>query len=307
MINDTKEHSVLESNRTYNNDFFSKIYEDIERVKDTIELFSKQEAHSIKLAMVKPVLLGNKKNDFSCIVEDIFYYMHEAQSTPNPNMPFRLLQYIAIGLLNFVEANDLYGKNLVKLKVPKLYTVFTGLCPQPPKEIIGEQRLSNAFEIWQEHPDLEVVVHTYDFNMTVQEVETYLEHNQTPPRFEEFTQSSLFWYAMFCNSVKYNYQDIKPGRENEKVQALYQLCELFHERGIFVDIFSNKEVINMTVMEFSKENEIRYSGIEEGIANSIELLAEVGISKQETIEKIATKYALSRNIAQDYVNQHYPN
>jgi len=314
MLNDKEERSVLESNRTYNNDFFGKVYEDMDRVKDTIELFSKKKASTIKLAMVKPVLLGNKKNDFSCIADDIFYYMKEAQSTPNPNMPFRFLQYISTGLLNFVETNDLYGKNLVKLKVPKLYTAFTGLCQQAPQAIIGEQRLSDAYEVLQEHPDLEVVVHTYDFNMTAAEVETYLKSNKTPDRFKEFTQSSLFWYAMFCNSVKYQYRDIKPGREDEKVQALYRLCELFRDREIFVDLFNDMEVVNMTVMEFSKENEIKYAGIEEGmelgieqgIAGSIELLAEVGFSKQQITEKIATKYVLTPSIAQDYVNRYYP-
>jgi len=73
--------------------------------------------------------------------------MLEIQSTYNPNMPFRLLQYITAMPTQLIDDSEgLYRNTLVKLKTPKLYTFFTGLskwcqkalkvsngCPMPLK------------------------------------------------------------------------------------------------------------------------------------------------------------------------------
>jgi len=295
----------LETNRTYKNDFFQKVFEDKERLMDVVRLFTGKDATEVEISNVSPVLLGNKENDLSFIVDEALYFMVEAQSTPNPNMPFRILHYIAEGLLKFVDGPLLYSKNLVPLKVPKLYTLFTGITKEIPESIIGELRLSTAFEQPQQFPDLEVIVHTYDFNMTVKEIEDYLSQSILSSRLQQFEGYALFWYALFANCVDYHYKELPPGQEGEKVQALYQLCELFRIRGIFTDLFNDSEVVNMTVMEFSRENELIYTGLEKGIQGSIELLAEVGVSKQEAVEKIAVKYALTTDAAKRYVAEYY--
>jgi len=160
-----QKNTVLQVNRLYKNNFFQRLFADLERLRDTVKLFSGKDEGDVQIANVKPILLGNKENDLSFLVGNVFYYMVEAQSTPNPNMPFRILGYITTALLQLVEANKLYEKELVKLKVPKLFTIFTGVRKTIPAQIVSEQRLSDAFEVAQAFPDLEVVVHAYDFTM----------------------------------------------------------------------------------------------------------------------------------------------
>jgi len=137
----------------------------------------------------------------------------------------------------------------------------------------------------------------------------YLDRNTLPKRFDLYKESSIFWYAMFANAVDYYYQDVAKGSEADKVQALYELCDLFSERGIFTDIFNDREVVNMTVMEFSRENELKYAsraeGREEGIIAYVELLAELGYSTTAVLEKIMGKFNLAPETAQKYVDEHY--
>ena len=50
------------------------------------------------MACVRPVLFGNKENDFSCICDGLFYVLTEAQASVSPNIIYRLLEYATVGL-----------------------------------------------------------------------------------------------------------------------------------------------------------------------------------------------------------------
>jgi len=74
----------------------------------------------------------------------------------------------------------------------------------------------------------------------------------------------------------------------------------------------------MTVMEFSRENELKYAsraegreegreeGLEKGIIKSIRLLAKVGMSKLEIVKEIRDEFELSEESTQKYVEENYP-
>ena len=271
---------TLEPNRLYRNAFFQKIYEDEERLRDTIEFLSQKEANHVQLANVKPVLLGKRENDLLALLDGIIYYLIEAQSTPNPNMPFRILNYITTALSRLVEAEDLYSKQQVKVIVPKLFTIFTGIVKEAPKNIVGQQKLSDAYIVPQEFPDLEVIVHTYQFTMTQEEVMAYLDGNHIPERLKPYGDNSLFWYGMFCNCVELKYRQYAPHQKAARVRELTSICQLFQERGIFVDVFNDEEVINMSLLEFSREGELahywKHEGIEEGLEQGLEKGLEIG-------------------------------
>ncbi|MCM1105886.1 MAG: Rpn family recombination-promoting nuclease/putative transposase [Blautia sp.] len=47
----------------------------------------------------------------------MIYYMIEAQASPNPNIPYRLLEYITAGLRGLIESEDmLYRNKMVVLR-----------------------------------------------------------------------------------------------------------------------------------------------------------------------------------------------
>lgn len=82
----------------------------------------------VAVANVRPILFGNKENDFACICDGIFYLLAEAQSTLSPNIAYRLLEYITAGLRATVDSEQLlYGRKRVYFPVPKLYVLQVGL------------------------------------------------------------------------------------------------------------------------------------------------------------------------------------
>jgi len=153
--------------------------------------------------------------------------------------------------------------------------------------------------------------------MRTDEVAAFLEKNDLPKRLQEFKGSSLLWYALFSNSVDYYYKVVYKEQPSKVSQAVMQLCELFKSRGMFVDLFGKKEVVKMTIQEFSREKELLYAGREEGFEEGHEeglekgiyiligTLHELGFSKSEIVNKVSQKYGMSVFQAKNYVNGHF--
>jgi len=131
------------TNREFKDSFFKKVFEGEQRIIELASFFTGTEVKSADIITVNPVLFGNKENDLSFIIDKSYYYILECQSTYNPNMPFRVLQYMITAWNNYVDEKVLYGKAKASLKVPKLYTLFTGCCKNPPNIVVSEQKLSS--------------------------------------------------------------------------------------------------------------------------------------------------------------------
>ena len=82
------------------------------------------DAGKVALANVRPVLFGNKENDFSCMCDRVFYVLTEAQASVSPNITYRLLEYALAGLRATVDNGQLlYGRKRVYFLIPKLYVL----------------------------------------------------------------------------------------------------------------------------------------------------------------------------------------
>ena len=77
-------------------------------------------------------------------------------------------------------------------------------------------------------------------------------------------------------------------------------------RGIFVDLLSDKEVCDLTVAQFSREDIIRHEGIEQGIERGIEQGIERGIEQKlysqvrKKMEKHKTPIQIAEELEEDY-------
>ena len=306
-------------NREFKDSFFRKVFENNQRIIELASFITGNKIKHADITAVNPVLFSNKENDLSFIIETVYYYIVECQSTYNPNMPFRMLQYMLAAWNNLVSAKVLYGSSKAYLKVPKLYTLFVGCCKRPPNDIVSVQKLSDMYEVKQEDPDVEVTVHIYDFNMTRDEVNNYLLNEQIPERMDKFTKMPLFWYAMFINSITSSYMDIPKGsgKESIKRKIIMDLCVLFRDRGIFIDLFENKEVVNLVLMQFSREEELLYKGkkqgfvrgikhgmkqgVKQGIKAMVLSLYEIGVPKDVISAQLMKQYELSPKEAEETV------
>lgn len=115
-------------------------------------------------------------------------------------------------------------------------------------------------------PDLEAVVHIYDFRMTLAEILDYIETDSLPERLHDYT-GDLLDYALVADSLTY----IQRVGKNKKyvsptnVSGAEELLELLKSRGIFVDLLSDREVCDMTMATFSREEIREYQGWERGM------------------------------------------
>lgn len=88
----------------------------------------------IQIQTIKSVLVNTLYNDLGFIVKDRFVMLVEAQSAWNPNMPLRMLFYLAETYRRYLADTVQSEHSSTKVKIPKpeLYVVYSGEqnCPE---------------------------------------------------------------------------------------------------------------------------------------------------------------------------------
>ena len=123
----------------------------------------------ISIATIEQVLYMGMHNDVAFLISDEIN-LYEQQSTPNPNMPLRLMQYTANvyeRLITLWNKNK-FGRTLIRLPVPKLVVFYNGMAEQP------EERTLNLFEAFPEKKR-----HEADISVRVRMINVNRNHNRS--------------------------------------------------------------------------------------------------------------------------------
>ena len=319
-----KPQEVLPVNTKAKDTFFKTVYASEERQKKLASFLLGMEGKEITVANVRPVLFGNRENDLSFVTDAIFYVMTENQATVCPNVPYRLLEYITSGLRSTVDSEKLlYSRKRVYFPIPKLYMVQTGLestAEKLPEKVQYDIRLSDSYMTVQEQhknaltePDLEAVVHVYDFRMTLKEMLEYIESGMQPERFASY-QGDLLDYALTANGITYIQRAVKKEKQGSyvmpaNVSSVADYLGLLIKRDIFVDLLTDKEVCNMTMAQFSRDDILLYQGREEGerigeLRGVIRTYQKLGIpletARQYIIEEFGTNAEETEELLRTY-------
>ena len=120
------------------------------------------DASMIKITTIREVMYLGMHNDVSFLISNEMN-LYEQQSTYNPNMPVRLLQYAGNLYEKYFKENSLnkYGGRLLQLPVPKLVVFYNGKKEQPDEMIL---KLSDSFPEGSD-ADLEVKVRMLNVNV----------------------------------------------------------------------------------------------------------------------------------------------
>ncbi len=115
----------------------------------------------IEITTIKEVLYLGMHNDVSFIIDNQLS-LYEQQSSYNPNMPLRLLQYVGNIFEAYVKKERLnkYGATLIKLPVPKFVVFYNGKDEEPDEKFL---KLSDAFPEGAK-ADIEVTVKMLNIN-----------------------------------------------------------------------------------------------------------------------------------------------
>ena len=100
------------------------------------------ETTKLERVNLEQVLYMDYYNDIAVMVNDQFILMIEHQSTINPNMPLRLLEYVTRIYGNKVDSKAKFSDKLIPLAKPEFFVFYTGNQDLPPESYLY---LSDAF------------------------------------------------------------------------------------------------------------------------------------------------------------------
>ena len=263
-------------NRKYKDSVFVDLFSEDEKAKENfLSLYNA--LHGTKLTAVgklknirlEQVLYMAFYNDVSYLVDNRIIVLAEHQSTINPNMPLRCLEYIGRLYETLFESKEKYSRKLLNIPTPEFYVFYNGEEPYPSDKTL---KLSEAFIENTTQTNLELTVKVININR--QNRHPVLENCQT-----------IQEYSIFVETVR-KWKEIDPQNGFEKA------VEECIENNILREYLKRKtkEVINMLLAEYdyetdiavqrAEEREIAFAeGIERGIERGIEQGIEQGIER----------------------------
>jgi hypothetical protein len=269
-------------NTKYKNSVFSLLFSNPDALRElygAIEGVVLPPDTSVDINTLSGVLYMDQINDLSFIIGNLLVVIMEHQSSINPNMPLRLLIYIAHIYEKIIDRKLLYKTKLEKIPTPEFIVLYNGKEPYPDRSTL---RLSDAFKdacgllgVETPAPSLELVVQVYNIN-----------HGHNAEILEK--SRSLGGYSAFVGKVREYAQAFTL---EEAMKEAVKYCMDNDILKTFLETHSS-EVFNMLLTEWDTEEakvvwreEGREEGREEkGIEIVRNALAE-GFSI-ETVQKI---------------------
>ena len=181
-------------------------------------------------------------NDVSFVTENNeLFVLIEHQSTPNPNMGFRILEYYVKLVSERLKEKkvNLFGTKQIKIPKARFFVVYN-----------GENEMSDL-------PLLDLG----DVKVTAGVKNIHFDKLEN-----KSTTSSVAGYARFIDLV-------------QKGQTPYEALEQMLSEGYLTEFFKEKERRNMFAETYSYENELKYVGRQEGILEGLQKGMEEGMQK----------------------------
>lgn len=265
--------SQITVNRTHKDRLFRLAFQGKQDLLDLYNAVSGRQytdPEALIITTLSDAIYLGMKNDVSFLVSDTLN-LYEHQSSFNPNMPIRGLNYFAETYREYIDANhlDVYGEKLIRLPMPQYIVFYNGTKEEPDRL---ELKLSDAFMCQnpEEQGCLECRATMLNIN--------YGHNQELMARCRRLKD-----YAIFVHRV----------RENERhgmilADAVELAVTSCIEEGILADILrkNRAEVCNLILYEYDEQKQMaiaREGAMEEGIERGILR----GISQGREAEKVA--------------------
>ena len=278
------------SNRKYKDSVFVDLFSEDEKAKENfLSLYNALHgtkltaAAQLKNVRLDQVLYMTFYNDVSYLIDNKIIVLVEHQSTINPNMPLRCLEYISRLYETLFESKEKYSRKLLNIPTPEFYVFYNGDETYPSDKTL---KLSDAFIEKAVKPNLELTVKIININR--QNHHPLLKNCKT-----------MYEYTIFVETVR-------RWKKTDPQNGFQKAIEECIANDILRDYLKRKtkEVLNMLLAEYdyetdiavqrAEEREIAFAeGISQGVyQNKLETaknLAEMGFA----VEAIAKATGLS--------------
>jgi hypothetical protein len=298
------------ANREYKSSVFSLLFGEENTLR---ELYQALEGVTlppdlpITINTLEDALFKTKINDLSFEAGEKLVVILEHQSTINPNMPLRLLSYIArvYEKITAGRKTRLYGKKGFRVPRPEFIVLYNGVDPFPDEKTI---RLSDAFEDVSSlglpagaPPDLELIARIYNINEG---------HNRDMVQKNE----TLSGYVLFIAKVREfetglsgdkKPEDLSKDERKRNVKtAITKAVQWCIANNVLKRFFeeNGSEVINMLFDEWKLEDALVVER-EEGREEGREEVAKNALTKGASVEFISEITGLSTETIQTLANR----
>ena len=189
----------------------------------------------LKNIRLKQVLYMSFANDVSYLVDNKIIVLAEHQSTINPNMPIRCLEYIARLYEQFYKSKEKYSRKQLAIPTPEFYVFYNGKEPYRGDSLL---KLSDSFTQTHDEYALELSVKVVNIN--------YDKASEILKRCKPLEQ-----YSLFVNAVRRNIAVDKEHGFEKAIKECIQndiLREYLQRKS--------KEVLNMLIGEYDYDTDI---------------------------------------------------
>ncbi|MCM1287407.1 MAG: hypothetical protein NC240_03775 [Clostridium sp.] len=159
----TDNFNSVHTNKKYKDTVFRMLFSD---KKELLTLYNAvnetnyDNPDELEITTLENAIYMTVKNDLSCVI-DMRLNIFEHQSSINPNMPLRDLDYVSRSFRRFYDRHDIYSEKLIKLPNPKFVVFYNGIREQPERRYF---KLSDAYTHQEETPCLELIVLQLNIN-----------------------------------------------------------------------------------------------------------------------------------------------
>ena len=189
----------------------------------------------LKNIRLKQVLYMSFANDVSYLVDNKIIVLAEHQSTINPNMPIRCLEYIARLYEQFYKSKEKYSRKQLAIPTSEFYIFYNGKQPYSTNSVL---KLSDSFTQTHDEYALELSVKVVNIN--------YDKTNEILKLCKPLKQ-----YSLFVDAVRRNIAVDKEHGFEKAIKECIQndiLREYLQRKS--------KEVLNMLIGEYDYDTDI---------------------------------------------------
>ena len=224
----------------------------------------------LKNIRLKQVVYMSFANDVSYLIDDTIIVLAEHQSTINPNLPLRCLEYVTRLYEHIQNPRDRYARTLKKIPMPEFYAFYNGTEAIETNQTL---KLSDSFIAQTKVPRLELIVQLLNIN-----------YDKGNPILKSC--KPLKEYSLFVETVRrHSAVDKDHGFENAIKDCI--------ENDILREYLQRKsrEVMNMLLAEYDYDTDIavqREESFEIGLAEGEARGKSLGLAKGKLEGKLET-------------------
>ena len=264
----------MSANTKYKDSVFSLLFSDPDLLRElycALEGIDLPKDIPVTINTLQDVLFMDRINDISFEIGGKLIVLVEHQSTVNPNLPLRLLLYIARLYEKTVDEKNLYARKLIRILFPVIIVLYNGKEELPDCIVL---KLSDMFAdpsslgISANNPALELTVKVININ-----------HGRNADIAKRC--KTLAGYSAFVAKVR-EFED----SDVERTEAVKQAVKYCRDHDILKEFMekNSSEVFNMLLTNWNMDDAIavnRQEAREEGQMEMLDLL-----KKGYTVEEI---------------------